>query len=94
MQKQHFYLERNFMTLNLSKEKEILDALLNFEVPIIPSKTRFWMIRTQNGFFYEEFLAKRFVALATCRFKSYRIPIRTFSLAFKLICKMLKDKDL
>lgn len=52
------------MTLNLSKEKEILDALLNFEVPIIPSKTRFWMIRTQNGFFYEEFLAKRFVALA------------------------------
>lgn len=50
--------------MNLQEEKEILDALLNFEVPIIPDETRFWMIRTQKGYFYDEFLAKRYVAIA------------------------------
>lgn len=45
-------------------ESQILHELLNFKVPIIPEQTRFWMIRTQKGYFYDEFLAKKFVALA------------------------------
>lgn len=46
------------------KELEILNGLLNFEIPNIPDGTRFWMIRTQKGYFYDEFISKRFVALA------------------------------
>lgn len=47
-----------------TKELEILNGLLNFEIPIIPSDTRFWMIRTKKGYFYDEFISKKFVALA------------------------------
>lgn len=50
--------------MNTDLESRILDELLNFNIPIIPEQTRFWMIRTQNGYFYNEFLAKKFVALA------------------------------
>lgn len=50
------------MSLNI--ETQILDGLINFNVPIIPEATRFWMIRTQKGYFYNEFLAKKFVAIA------------------------------
>ena len=50
--------------MDLTKEYELLDKLLNFDIPIIPDETRFWMIRTQKGYFYDEFLAKKFVALA------------------------------
>lgn len=50
--------------MNDNFEKQLLDELLNFSVPIIPSTTRFWMIRTQRGYFYNEFVTKRFVALA------------------------------
>ncbi len=53
---------RKIMTLK--QEQELLDALLNFTVPVIPDATRFWMIRTQKGYFYDEFLAKKYVALA------------------------------
>lgn len=42
----------------------LLDAIENFSVPIIPPTTHFWMIRTKKGYFYNEFLSKRFVALA------------------------------
>lgn len=47
-----------------SKELEILDGILNFEVDIIPENTHFWMIRTQKGYFYNEFIARKFVAIA------------------------------
>lgn len=47
-----------------SKELEILDGILNFEVNIIPENTHFWMIRTQKGYFYNEFIARKFVAIA------------------------------
>lgn len=50
--------------MDKQRESQILDELLNFKVPIIPEQTRFWMIRTQKGYFYDEFLAKKFVALA------------------------------
>lgn len=50
--------------MDLQKEIDILDGMLNFSVPTIPENTRFWMIRTQKGYFYNEFITKRFVALA------------------------------
>ncbi len=50
--------------MNLQQEQELLDQLLNFSIPVIPDNTRFWMIRTQKGYFYDEFLAKKYVALA------------------------------
>lgn len=43
---------------------QFLNYLNDFEVPVIPKTTRFWMIRTKKGYFYNEFLSKRFVALA------------------------------
>lgn len=50
--------------MNLQEEEQIIDAISNFDVPLIPSSTRFWMIRTKKGYFYNEFIGKRFVALA------------------------------
>lgn len=50
--------------MDLTNESLILDTLLHFDVPVISDETRFWMIRTQKGYFYNEFLAKSFVALA------------------------------
>lgn len=47
-----------------SKELEILDEILNFKIRKIPDETRFWMIRTQKGYFYNEFIAREFVAIA------------------------------
>lgn len=46
------------------QELEILNAILNFEINSIPENTRFWMIRTQNGYFYNEFVTRKFVAIA------------------------------
>ena len=45
-------------------ELQILDNILNYQIPKIPDETRFWMIRTQKGYFYNEFLARKFVAIA------------------------------
>lgn len=42
----------------------LLNSILDFKIPIIPANTRFWMIRTQKGYFYNEFITRRFVALA------------------------------
>ena len=50
--------------MDLKKENELLDALLDFDVPVIPEETRFWMIRTKKGYFYHEFISKNYVALA------------------------------
>lgn len=46
-------------------EKElVLNELINFSIPEIPSQTRFWMVRTKQGYFYHEFITKEFIALA------------------------------
>ena len=50
--------------MNREQELQILDSLLDFQIPTIPADTRFWMIRTQKGYFYDEFIAKNFVAIA------------------------------
>lgn len=50
----------------MTKDEELsfLNAILDFQVPVIPETTRFWMVRTQRGYFYNEFVTRRFVALA------------------------------
>lgn len=50
--------------IDQDKELEILDEILNFQIKKIPDRTRFWMIRTQKGYFYNEFILRKFVALA------------------------------
>lgn len=49
---------------NQIDENKILDAILNFKIEEIDSETRFWMIRTKKGYFYNEFIANQFVAVA------------------------------
>lgn len=50
----------------MTKDEQLvlLNSILNFQVPTIPDDTRFWMVRTQKGYFYNEFITRRFVALA------------------------------
>lgn len=50
--------------MDQTKELEILRGILDFEIKRIPDETRFWMIRTQKGYFYNEFIARKFVAVA------------------------------
>ena len=52
--------------METTNELVLLNELLNFKVPIISEKTRFWMVRTQKGYFYSEFISKNFVA---CKFR-------------------------
>ena len=44
-------------------EKEFLSALNEFTIPEISEETKFWMIRTKKGYFYDEFISRRFVAI-------------------------------
>lgn len=48
----------------LNQEQAFLDTVLNYEIRVIDSETRFWMIRTKKGYFYNEFISNDFVALA------------------------------
>lgn len=41
----------------------VCSAIDNFRIPVVPSETRFWMLRTKAGYFYQEYLQDRFVAL-------------------------------
>lgn len=45
-------------------EVNLMNSILNFKIKQIPVETRFWMIRTQKGYFYHEFISEKFVALA------------------------------
>lgn len=40
-----------------------INKLLNYKPIHIEENTRFWMIRTKKGYFYDEFVKKKFVAL-------------------------------
>jgi hypothetical protein len=59
---QLFYMEVIYMTTE--EELYVLDSILNFNIPNISEQTRFWMIRTKKGYFYNEFISGRYVALA------------------------------
>ena len=43
---------------------ELGEFINNFEIPIIENVTKFWMIRSKGGYFYNEFVNSGFVALA------------------------------
>lgn len=40
-----------------------INKLLNYKPIHIAENTRFWMVRTKKGYFYDEFIKKKFVAL-------------------------------
>ena len=48
----------------LLQEQIFFDTILNYEIRAIDSETRFWMIRTKKGYFYNEFISNNFIALA------------------------------
>lgn len=48
----------------IDTQSDLFDALLDFKLTDISSETRFWMVRTKKGYFYEEFLRERYVAVA------------------------------
>jgi len=48
----------------LDSELIALQSILDYKIETIPDTTRFWMIRTKKGYFYNEFVAHGFVALA------------------------------
>lgn len=43
--------------------EKLIQALNTIEIPKIPDNTQFWLIRTQGGVFYNEYIADGFVAL-------------------------------
>jgi len=49
--------------MDLEKETLILDELINFKIKEIPDNIKFWMVRTQKGYFFEEFIREGFIAL-------------------------------
>lgn len=42
---------------------DVLQIANNNVITVVPSETRFWMIRTKKGYFYDEFVKEGFVAL-------------------------------
>lgn len=50
--------------IELLYEKELLKSFNSFEIPKINDDINFWMIRTKQGFFYDEFVKDSFIALA------------------------------
>ncbi len=49
--------------MELAKQNIFLDYILNFKVKCVDSTTRFWMIRTKKGYFYNDFVINKFVGL-------------------------------
>lgn len=51
----------------MTKEKvtgaDLIAAALNYTIRSVDENTKFWMIRTKKGFFFEEFVTNQFVAL-------------------------------
>lgn len=45
-------------------QSDFLNELLSYKLTQIPSETKFWMIRTKQGYFYEEFIKNQYVAVA------------------------------
>jgi hypothetical protein len=45
-------------------EHNILNEILNYKIEEIDKDTKFWMVRTKKGYFYDEFITKGYVAIA------------------------------
>ena len=50
--------------MSYDDELAVLKTILNYQISEVSEDTRFWMIRTKKGYFYNEFIGKKFVALA------------------------------
>lgn len=50
--------------INQTQEEQFLESVLDFEIRLIDKRTRFWMVRTKRGYFYNEFISNGFIALA------------------------------
>lgn len=48
----------------IQTEEDLFNFIFNFKPTEIPPETHFWMVRTKKGYFYHEFVQKKFVALA------------------------------
>lgn len=48
----------------LKQEEVFLNGVLESDIRVIDDNTRFWMIRTKKGYFYNEFISNDFIALA------------------------------
>lgn len=48
--------------MNLNNEN-VLEQLLDYQVPYIDGDINFWMIRTKKGYFFDEYIAESYVAL-------------------------------
>lgn len=46
---------------NINNIKALVDAI---EIPVLPDNIRFWLIRTESGVFYEEYVENNLVALS------------------------------
>ena len=44
-------------------EMKLFEMALNYQIRSIDENTRFWMVRTKEGYFFEEFIKNEFVAL-------------------------------
>lgn len=61
-------------------------------LPTIADKTRFWMIRTKNGFFFDEFISKGFIAIGWNLIKSSTINIPLSKDQAELLKQDIKDE--
>jgi predicted Mrr-cat superfamily restriction endonuclease len=42
---------------------DCLEYINSFKIRVIKDEVRFWMVRTKKGYFYDEFISNRFIAL-------------------------------
>ncbi len=69
--------------------KRLLDCI---DIPHIDENTNFWMIRTQHGFFYDEYIKNGFVALGWNIITKDRIKKSKSPEAQERLYKEIKDK--
>ncbi|MBQ8508130.1 MAG: hypothetical protein IJ466_11960, partial [Clostridia bacterium] len=70
----------------MDKQENILS------LPAIGDKTRFWMIRTKNGFFFDEFISKGFIAIGWNLIKSSTINTPLSKEQVDLLKQDIKDE--
>lgn len=51
------------ITMEVLRERDVLDTVFNYDMRVVPEATRFWMIRTNKGYFYNDFIINNYVAL-------------------------------
>lgn len=57
--------------MNISKEENELLKVLG--IPLISNKRRYWLVRTQDGVYFDDFLLGNYIGIAC-----YEILLKTF----------------